>query len=302
MFETLDTVDWSRFHHAYGPAADVPSLLRTLVLPEAPSATGKTALGSAIHALWGNVYHQGTVWGVTPHVVPFLYEVAASSKPTPQARQFVLTYLRHLALSDPYSRFPEPFDLEAVEALATAVEGLGLPQSVIDGDAFGELPDGVDPEAAEQAGELWRRDSHRAVERGLPAVLPLLDDDDDDVVGLTIALLSDFPRMAPRCVPALWARARADTSLGASQALVALARLGERGVPEAARVLCDATTGGTALYAAIADVLAAGALASPSSLQLLRHPPQFEGECPFSDNRTGLIARVLAMAEPSAAR
>ncbi|MBO0838604.1 MAG: hypothetical protein J2P28_24250 [Actinobacteria bacterium] len=38
---SLDEVDWGRFHHAYGPADDVPDLLRALSARNPQSAIGQ---------------------------------------------------------------------------------------------------------------------------------------------------------------------------------------------------------------------------------------------------------------------
>jgi hypothetical protein len=50
----LEATDWSRLHHAYGPAVDTPDHLRALV------GGGLKARNSALHHLWTAVIHQGT--------------------------------------------------------------------------------------------------------------------------------------------------------------------------------------------------------------------------------------------------
>ena len=67
MLEGLDRVDWSSLEHAYGPAGDVPDLLR-LLLDDAER-------DDALHALYGNIFHQSTRYPATPHAVPFLVEI-----------------------------------------------------------------------------------------------------------------------------------------------------------------------------------------------------------------------------------
>jgi hypothetical protein len=67
----LETIDWNRHHHAYGPATDVPKLLRALVDPGGASESLKAAArkkkqsvaGHAQSVLWGNVFHQGSPVG-----------------------------------------------------------------------------------------------------------------------------------------------------------------------------------------------------------------------------------------------
>lgn len=97
LLEALDSVDWSRYHHAYGPAVDVPMLLRALAWPDVRPLGLKLREGSDVFetvtwTLWSNVYHQGSVWGVTARVIPFLVEILNGDVPI-RARCFVLRYL-----------------------------------------------------------------------------------------------------------------------------------------------------------------------------------------------------------------
>ncbi len=55
-FEGIDDIPWHELHHAYGPATDVPNILRMLA-----SFDGDTR-ASAQEALYSNIYHQGTVY------------------------------------------------------------------------------------------------------------------------------------------------------------------------------------------------------------------------------------------------
>src|SRR5688572_246369 len=72
MFAGLDDIDWSSMHHAYGPATEVPDLLRGLV--SADPAVRETSLD----AMYGAVHHQGDVYDCTLAAVPFLFEAAAA--------------------------------------------------------------------------------------------------------------------------------------------------------------------------------------------------------------------------------
>jgi hypothetical protein len=70
----LDDVGWDRLSHAYGPASDVPDLLREL--------TGsREQQEHALFELHGNIWHQGTVYEATAHAVPFLARLALSEQP-----------------------------------------------------------------------------------------------------------------------------------------------------------------------------------------------------------------------------
>lgn len=69
MFEKLDNFDWSKINHAYGPATDVPGLIRDLASNDAEKRE------RALWELHGNIWHQGTVYEATAYAVPFLLEL-----------------------------------------------------------------------------------------------------------------------------------------------------------------------------------------------------------------------------------
>ncbi|MEV1055423.1 HEAT repeat domain-containing protein [Streptomyces sp. NPDC049887] len=72
MFTGMDEVDWASMGHAYGPADDVPGLLRALA--SADPAERETALDGMYTA----VHHQGDVYDSTLACIPFLLELVAS--------------------------------------------------------------------------------------------------------------------------------------------------------------------------------------------------------------------------------
>ncbi|MFH5804156.1 hypothetical protein [Alienimonas sp. DA493] len=71
----LNDMPWADLTHAYGPATDVPELLRTL------ERGPEEAADRAMHDLFGNVWHQGTVYPATPHAVPFLLRLLEQGRP-----------------------------------------------------------------------------------------------------------------------------------------------------------------------------------------------------------------------------
>lgn len=91
MLESLDTVPWSTLSHAYGPAEDVPLLLRSL------TGSDDEVRGKALHSLYGNIFHQGTRYQATPYAVPFLYELV--SNPEIRGRDEIVMLLVHVALA-----------------------------------------------------------------------------------------------------------------------------------------------------------------------------------------------------------
>src|SRR4051794_34690517 len=98
LLDGLDRIDWSRFHHAYGPANDVPGLLRALgsddaapeTIKEAAKKRGKSIFEQVTWTLYGNVFHQGSVWGVSAKVVPFLIELLEAGLDE-KRRHFIVT-------------------------------------------------------------------------------------------------------------------------------------------------------------------------------------------------------------------
>ena len=67
----LDEIRWDELTHAYGNASDVPGLLRQL------AASDPATVSPALGALFGNIWHQGTVYQATAPAVPFLLELVA---------------------------------------------------------------------------------------------------------------------------------------------------------------------------------------------------------------------------------
>jgi tetratricopeptide (TPR) repeat protein len=72
VLQGLDEVPWADLEHAYGPATDVPALLRKL-LDADPKVRSEV-----LRTLYGNVFHQGTRYPATAYVIPFLIEMCAS--------------------------------------------------------------------------------------------------------------------------------------------------------------------------------------------------------------------------------
>jgi hypothetical protein len=66
LLSGLDQIDWASLTHAFGPAVDVPGWLRGLIDPDPERRA------CALDALSNAIWHQGTVYAASPHVVPFL--------------------------------------------------------------------------------------------------------------------------------------------------------------------------------------------------------------------------------------
>ncbi len=75
MLETLDSADWSKINHAYGPASDMPGFLRALAFGDDEQRK------KALWELHSNIWHQGTVYEATAHAVPFLLGMVRGKHP-----------------------------------------------------------------------------------------------------------------------------------------------------------------------------------------------------------------------------
>jgi HEAT repeat protein len=65
--DDLDQVDWARLKHAYGPATDVPAMLRELA--------GDGEASHVFDQLFTRLNHQGSVYSATSAAIPFLIRI-----------------------------------------------------------------------------------------------------------------------------------------------------------------------------------------------------------------------------------
>ncbi|KAJ4094219.1 hypothetical protein NW760_014341 [Fusarium oxysporum] len=109
----LDSIDWSRLNHAYGPADDVPLILREL------QSRDPEVYKTALDACWSNIYHQGTRYSASVAAIPFLYALLDS--PATEDRETLLCLIvkweRRLAVMDPEDRGHAMQELKAYEAV-----------------------------------------------------------------------------------------------------------------------------------------------------------------------------------------
>ncbi|MET9430488.1 MULTISPECIES: PBS lyase [unclassified Streptomyces] len=125
MFTGIDEVDWASLGHAYGPADDVPALLRGLASDDPAERE------AALDGMYGTVHHQGDVYDSTLACIPFLLELVAS--PEVQDRGCIIELLTsiggidlggddELAALDPED---EEFEDAANYAMASAAVAAG---------------------------------------------------------------------------------------------------------------------------------------------------------------------------------
>lgn len=153
MLEGLDRIAWNQLSHAYGNASDVPGLIRGL-------AAGTADVRQAsLDDLFGNIWHQGTVYEATAFAVPFLLELVADAA-IPE-RSHILYLLQ--AISEGW----------------------------LDCQRYAEGPGKFVPPqvAAQHAAERpYYQAAHEAVARGFEVLSGLLGDDDAVRVGSAFVL------------------------------------------------------------------------------------------------------------------
>jgi hypothetical protein len=108
MLEGLDASAWGELEHGYGPADDLPDVLR------AAASTDEQQAKSAVDELFVTVFESGAVFSASVAVVPFVAELAAT--PAVHHRSLLVSLLG--AMADPHQAFGvEP---AAVRAAVTA--------------------------------------------------------------------------------------------------------------------------------------------------------------------------------------
>lgn len=184
VWADLDTVPWERLHHAYGPATDVPDQLRALRSPN-PEARRQ-----AMNALGGNVYHQGTRWQASAHVVQFLVALVDDAHMT--GRASIVGLLAAIGIGD--LRDDElPFDPAHSFADGANVTGAQVDE-VVHGVYYGEDPfaDEDFTELAEKVAVRWTSDAYAAAAAYQPRFVAWVTDPDEDVAAEAAALLAWF--------------------------------------------------------------------------------------------------------------
>lgn len=104
MLAGIDDIDWAAMNHAYGPAGEVPDLLRGLVSDD-PAVRER-----ALDAMYGAVHHQGDVYECTLAVVPFLLEAAAN--PALPGRAAIVSLLASIGGEYEHDAFDDEEELD----------------------------------------------------------------------------------------------------------------------------------------------------------------------------------------------
>jgi len=165
----LDEIDWKSLEHAYGSAHNVPTILRGLLAEEEQV--------HSLGALYGALYHQGSLYSSTPYAVPFLVRIATS--PTTPGRDEVLVYLATLTHRERWFAIPRPEPLGPREAAA--------PESLA---------------RADEQGRLWDA-TCAAIAREAEALVALLEDRSPRVRAAAAFVLGCLPEARTSLQPSL---------------------------------------------------------------------------------------------------
>jgi hypothetical protein len=177
VLEGLDAIDWPSLRHAYGEATEVPGLLRALLSPDAK------VRDRAVYALFGTIWHQGTVYPATAAAVPFLYQLLTAPG--------------------------VPCKSDIAHLLSCIADGRGYLEVHAVGDfgeptwrrILGEEGKSLESELGREAAEI--ESVRQAVSRGLDLLLPYLQDREPEIRRSVAVALGGYPEHSQESLPAL---------------------------------------------------------------------------------------------------
>jgi len=189
----LDQIEWGAVSHAYGPATDIPPLLRALVSSDADHRNHAT--DSLFHSIW----HQGNIYSATATAIPFLFNLLEGDGP--HDKSAVAFLLATIADGEPSFAHCEddPAAADEWRAILTSA-GRSLEVEIAEGRRY--------------AAEIQQLLADR-----LDALVPYLRDAEPAVRQAVAVAVGHFPEMAPRFLPDLKAALSAEPDEYAREAL-----------------------------------------------------------------------------------
>jgi hypothetical protein len=129
MLTNLNNIPWASLTHAYGPAIDVPDLIKNL------ASTNEVKRKYALNELYGNIFHQGSRYEATPHVIPFILQLLQQDEVGGKDELIVL--LVHLALGYTDELLPIGIDPVAMRELYRQDEAKLSPEELKQAREYG---------------------------------------------------------------------------------------------------------------------------------------------------------------------
>jgi hypothetical protein len=204
----LDSVNWAELRHAYGPADNVPGLLRSLL------STSEEELNGVFYALYLYIYHQGSRYSASPAAVPFLYALLRQ-KDTPR-RANLQRFLVYLAVGFPDSYVPRGVRISEWRMEVSKIQAPGYveAQQLKREDWVAEASDeetrterrfnlSLSDVEQEVAAQLHAFHTYEAVQNGLDTTFSCLVDESAAVRAFAIFALAYFPEALQRSQPLL---------------------------------------------------------------------------------------------------
>jgi hypothetical protein len=193
MLEGLDRIDWSKLKHAYGEASDVPELIRDLLSKE------RDVRRNAIYELFGNIWHQGTVYEASSYAVPFLQELLRM--PETQGKMMIAGLLAAMADGGPYLDLAGTDEkMETLLRAGLAKEGRDFDQELIDSQRYADA-------------------TRDAVGKELPLLYPYLTCEEPEIRRAVATALGNYPEYVSETLPILEDALKSDSDEEAQQAL-----------------------------------------------------------------------------------
>jgi HEAT repeat protein len=281
MLKGLEDVAWAKYDHAYGPADDVPDLIRAL------ASQDREARARAQYDLYGTLWNQGTVYQATQFAVPYLVELLEESDTVD--RPWLLIYL---------------------SALAHGASHHEIHQDLMLYDGERDTPEF----RAKIVRELeWVAAANIAVRRGLDVYRRLLTHDDPSTRASAAYLLGGLRQETATTVPVLKARLDEEEDIVARASIAeALGSLGDE--PLIRMRLLDLVQHDVAPYVRWAAARTLAFLAGDGApegvedalIELLGDPSMLEeyhSQSPWAeDNTPGATAQALLALGPERAR
>ena len=124
---SLDNPRWSELRHAYGDAADIPALLRTLASSTGPKASYQD---EPWFSLWSSLCHQGDVYTASYAAVPHIVRIASEASGPVDFAFFQLPTAVEVARQTGHGPdIPEPYADAYHRAITQLVENVAAHRS-----------------------------------------------------------------------------------------------------------------------------------------------------------------------------